>query len=209
MDMQTYKATLGFFDALLKMLHPYMPFITEELWHALEERKEGETIMLQALPEAKPWSLKVEEAFDTAASAIMNIRSIRQSKGISPKEPLQLLAKAPFEPLMAPVIRKMANVSKVEVVEAFDSAEEGANFLVGTNEFFVPLNGLIDQKEERAKIEAEIAHLTKFLAGVNAKLSNQKFVNNAPAAVVAVEKKKQSDATLKLESLNERLKRLN
>ena len=117
---------------------------------------------------------------------------------------------------MAPVIRKMANVSKVEVVEAFDSAEEGANFLVGTIgamgtglTLTVPLNGLIDQKEERAKIEAEIAHLTKFLAGVNAKLSNQKFVNNAPAAVVAVEKKKQSDATLKLESLNERLKRLN
>lgn len=164
--------------------------------------------MLQRLPEAAQWSEDMEVAFDTAASAIMNIRNIRQSKGISPKEPLSLLVKEPFNPMMAPVIAKMANVSEVKVVAAFDQQEQGANFLVGTVEFFVPLKGLINEAEERAKIEAEIAHLTKFLAGVNAKLSNDKFVNNAPAAVVAVEKKKQSDATLKLESLNARLKNL-
>ena len=207
-DKITYDCTISFFDKLLKLLHPYMPFITEELWHNLEERKDGETIMLQTMPTASEWSDNMEVEFDIAAQAIINIRNIRQSKNISPKETLELYAKEPYANTMAPIITKLANVSSVKIVKEFESDVEGANFLVGTVQFFVPLKGLINEDEERTKIEAEIAHLTKFLSGVNAKLSNEKFVNNAPANVVAIEQKKRADATSKLESLNARLKLL-
>ena len=148
----------------------------------------------------------MEDTFEIASQAVMNIRNIRQSKGISNKESLELYAKEPYDNSMTSVIEKLANVSSVKTLASFDSSIEGANFLVGTTEFFVPLKGLIDEEEERAKINAEIQHLTKFLAGVNAKLSNEKFVNNAPADVVAVEQKKRSDAMQKIESLNNRLK---
>lgn len=207
-DWKTFSATMSFFDSLLKLLHPYMPFITEELWQNFSERKEGETIMLQMMPVSEKWSQKIEDAFEIASQAIMNIRNIRQSKGISNKESLQLFAKEPYENNMASVIEKLANVSSVTAVPVFDASLEGANFLVGTTEFFVPLKGLINEEEERVKIEAEIDHLTKFLAGVNAKLSNERFVNNAPANVVAIEQKKRSDATQKIDSLKNRLKAL-
>jgi valyl-tRNA synthetase len=205
-DKKSYDATMGFFDSLLKLLHPYMPFITEELWQNLAPRREGETIMLQLMPQPQKWSQKMEDTFEIASQAVMNIRNIRQSKGISNKESLELYAKEPYDNSMTSVIEKLANVSSVKTLASFDSSIEGANFLVGTTEFFVPLKGLIDEEEERAKINAEIQHLTKFLAGVNAKLSNEKFVNNAPADVVAVEQKKRSDAMQKIESLNNRLK---
>ena len=208
-DKKSYDATMGFFDSLLKLLHPYMPFITEELWQNLSPRREGETIMLQQMPEPQKWSQKREDTFEIASQAIINIRNIRQSKGISNKESLNLFAKEPYDNTMASVIEKLANVSSVDIVSSFDTSVEGANFLVGTTEFFVPLKGLIDEEEEREKINAEIEHLSKFLAGVNAKLSNERFVSNAPASVVAVEQKKKSDATQKIESLNNRLKNLN
>ena len=204
-DAQTYKETINFFDALLKILHPFMPFITEELWQNLEERKEGETIMLERMPEFGEYDAELLAQFEDAMQIVMNVRNIRQSKGISPKDALEVFAKAPYNPSMDAVIKKLANVSQINVVDAFDAQAQGVNFMIKTSEFFIPLNEHINVEEEVAKMKAEIEYYEKFLKQVNAKLSNEKFVNNAPEAVVALEKKKQSDATTKLENLNNRI----
>ncbi len=204
-DGATYKATVEFFDALLKILHPYMPFITEELWQNLEERAAGDTIMLKDMPAGGEYSEELLATFDVAAQAIMNIRNIRQSKGISPKESLELYVKAPYANSMKSIIVKLANVTKVEVVEEFDSNVNGTDFMVSTTNFFVPLNDHINVEEEVAKMEADIAYLEKFLKGVNAKLANEKFVANAPEKVLEIEKKKQLDATTKIAALQERI----
>ncbi len=205
MDALTFGKTMKFFDALLKLLHPFMPFITEELWQNMEDRGQGKTIMLEMMPEALPYSEKVLGLFDAAAETVMNIRNIRQSRGISPKESIELYVKFPFDSTMVPLIAKLANVSAVNVVKAFDADMQGMNFLVSTTEFFIPLK--VNVEEEKAKILAEIERYTKFLAGVEKKLSNEKFVNNAPSAVVDLERKKQADATEKLKSLNEQIQR--
>ena len=204
-DGVTYKATVEFFDALLKLLHPYMPFITEELWQNLEERAAGDTIMLKDMPAGGEYSEELLATFEVAAQAIMNIRNIRQSKGISPKESLELYVKAPYANSMKSIIVKLANVTKVEVVEEFDSNINGTDFMVSTTNFFVPLNDHINVEEEVAKMEADIAYLEKFLKGVNAKLANEKFVANAPEKVLEIEKKKQLDATTKIAALQERI----
>ena len=203
-DGATYKASLGFFDSLLKLLHPFMPFITEELWHNLEERAEGETIMNQQLPKAQDCNEDLLAQFAVASEVIMNVRNIRQSKNISPKEALKLSAKEFESNRFAPVIRKLANISEISYVTDFGEIN-GQTFLVGTMEFYVPLEGHINVEQELAKINEDIAYYTKFLAGVRAKLSNEKFVSKAPANVVAIEKKKESDALSKLETLNARL----
>ncbi|MCQ2117839.1 MAG: valine--tRNA ligase [Bacteroidales bacterium] len=203
-DGATYRASLGFFDSLLKLLHPFMPFITEELWHNLEERAEGETIMNQQLPKAQDCNEDLLAQFAVASEVIMNVRNIRQSKNISPKEALKLSAKEFESNRFAPVIRKLANISEISYVKDFGEIN-GQTFLVGTMEFYVPLEGHINIEQELAKINEDIAYYTKFLAGVRAKLSNEKFVSKAPANVVAIEKKKESDALSKLETLNARL----
>ncbi|MBQ7222496.1 MAG: valine--tRNA ligase [Bacteroidales bacterium] len=207
-DRKTYDATISFFDKLLKMLHPYMPFITEELWQNLEERKGNVTLMLQKIPKAENFSEKTIEDFNKATGAVVEIRAIRQSKGISPKNSLSLLIKGDFSEEMMPVIIKMANVDKIETVKSFAPDAKGQTFMVGTTEFFVPLEGMIDVDAERKTIEAEIQRYEGFLRGVNAKLNNEKFVANAPAAVVEMEKKKLSDATVKINNLKERLSKL-
>ena len=203
-DGATYRASLGFFDSLLKLLHPFMPFITEELWHNLEERAEGETIMNQQLPKAQDCNEDLLAQFAVASEVIMNVRNIRQSKNISPKEALKLSAKEFESNRFAPVIRKLANISEISYVKDFGEIN-GQTFLVGTMEFYVPLEGHINVEQELAKINEDIAYYTKFLASVRAKLSNEKFVSKAPANVVAIEKKKESDALSKLETLNARL----
>ncbi len=204
-DPVTYKATIGFFDALLKILHPYMPFITEELWQNLQERKEGETIMLQQMPEGGEYCEKLLAGFDMAAQAVMNIRNIRQSRSISPKNPLALEVQAPYGNEMGAVITKLANISVISVVKEFMNNAQGAGFMVDTTGFFVPLDEHIDVEGELVKIRADIEHLEKFLAGVNIKLSNEKFVAKAPANVIEVEKKKKSDAETKIEALRQRM----
>ncbi len=204
-DVATYKATLNFFDSLLKLLHPFMPFITEELWQNLEERKAGETIMLQNMPASAEYETELLRQFEDASQIVMNVRNIRQSKGISPKEALEVFAKEPYNSSMDAVIKKLANVSSINVVPAFDAQAQGVNFMIRTSEFFVPLNEHINVEEEVAKMKAEIEYYEKFLKQVNAKLSNEKFVNNAPENVVALERKKQADATTKLENLNNRI----
>ena len=207
-DKLTYDATIGFFDTLLRILHPFMPFITEELWQNIAERKAGETIMLQPTVRSNGYDNALIQDFNLAAGAVVEIRAIRQSKGISPKEPLALKIKGLYSEKVSPVITKMGNISSIEIVPELDGKGAGAAFMVGTTEFFLPLEGKIDTEEERKKIEAEIARYEGFLRGVNAKLGNAKFVANAPEAVVEMERKKQSDATTKLENLKERLAKL-
>ncbi|MBQ7457890.1 MAG: valine--tRNA ligase, partial [Bacteroidales bacterium] len=205
MDRETFNATIGFFETLLKMLHPFTPFITEELWQHIAERKEGETIMYASTPKAEPFDAKVIEDFNIAAGTVVEVRALRQKKNISPKEALQLRFKGALPSSMTPVIEKMANISDIA---AADEATSGESFMVGTVQFFVPLEGMIDVEAEREKIIAEISRYEGFLKGVNAKLGNERFVANAPAAVVENERKKQSDATQKLAALKERLAKL-
>ena len=204
-DPQTYASTKSFFDSLLRILHPFMPFITEELWQNLEARGEGETIMFQNVPAGDAFNAELLEQFENASQMVMNIRNIRQSKQISPKEALEVFAKAPYNNAMDSVIKKLANITSINVVDAFDAQAQGVNFMVKTSEFFVPLNEHINVEEEVAKMKAEIEYYEKFLKQVNGKLSNEKFVNNAPENVVAMERKKQSDATTKLENLHNRI----
>ncbi len=204
-DPQTYKATIGFFDSLLRILHPFMPFITEELWQNLEKRAEGETIMFQNVPAGECYNEELLSQFECASQIVMNVRNIRQSKQISPKEALTIFAKAPYNSSMDAIIRKLANITEINVVDAFDAQAQGVNFMIGTGEFFVPLNEHINVEEEVAKMKAEIEYYERFLKQVNGKLSNEKFVNNAPENVVAMERKKQSDATTKLENLHNRI----
>ena len=203
LDRETYQATLEFFDALLRMLHPVMPFITEELWHALAERADGETIMFQPMPLGGDFDEQLTADFAKACEVVVAVRALRQAKNIAPKEPLRLQVKGGFPQAVAPVVRKMAFVSAIEPVEAFSGA--GEVFMVGTTEFNVPLEGMIDVAAEIAKAEAEIQRYEGFLRGVNAKLSNEKFVAGAPAAVVERERQKQADATTKIANLKARL----
>ncbi len=203
LDRATYAATLEFFDALLRLLHPVMPFITEELWQALEERPVGETIMFQRIPVGGACDGRLIADFATASEVVVAVRAIRQARNIGPKEPLKLQVKGAFPMGMAPVVEKMAFVSDIASVDAFSGT--GEVFMVGTTEFCVPLDGMIDIAGEIAKIEAEIQRYEGFLRGVNAKLSNEKFVANAPEKVVETERKKLADATTKIENLQARL----
>jgi valyl-tRNA synthetase len=200
-DMATYKATRNFFDGLMRILHPFMPFITEEIWQHLKEREDGETIMLQRMPFANKYDVAYIDSFRLCCDAVQGIRGIRQQKGISPKVALNLKIKGTFEAEMLPVLKKLANVQDVESVENVDENAAGQSFIAGTTEFFVPLEGMVDNDAELAKAKAELERFEGFLASVNAKLGNAKFVDHAPAQVVEVERKKQSDALQKIEAL--------
>ena len=204
-DKVTYDATIGFFDALLKMIHPIMPFITEELWQNMSERQPGETIMVQRYPQAQAYDADFIAAFEMACEAVAGVRNIRQSKGLSPREALELKVKGAFPMEVAPVVTKLANVN-VGVAEGDMSAAQ--RFMVGTVEMFVPMEGLINVEEEIKKLEADLAYYQKFLASVRGKLSNERFVANAPEAVVAVERKKESEALSKIESITASLNAL-
>ena len=197
-DKVTYEATIGFFDALLKMIHPIMPFITEELWQNMAQRKEGETIMNQRYPQAKAYDSEFITSFEMACEAVAGVRNIRQSKGLSPREALDLKIKGDFPSEVLPVVVKLANVN---VGAADGDLSAAQRFMVRTVEMFVPLTGLVNVEEEIAKIEADLAYQQKFLDSVRKKLSNERFVANAPEAVVAVERKKEADSLSKIESL--------
>ena len=206
-DAATQKATLDYFEALLKLIHPVMPFITEELWQDLAERKEGETIMYAETPKAEKYSAKVLEDFALALEAVNGVRGVRNQKNIGPKEMLTLQIKgADFPETVIPVVEKMAAV-KVERVADFTSAQ-GVGFLVRTIELFVKLEGLVNADEELAKARKDLEYQQKFLQGVRAKLSNEKFTAHAPAAVIEMERKKEADALSKIESLEAKIKQL-
>ena len=206
-DPATHAATLRYFEALLKLIHPVMPFITEELWQNMEERKEGETILFAPTPKAGPYDPSVIEAFSMAAETIAGIRGIRNQKNIAPREALALRIKGAFPTSTIPLIARLANTSSVEMVDGFGDAT-GVNFLVGTVEMFVPLTGLVNVAEEIAKLEKDLAYQQKFLASVRGKLANEKFTAHAPAAVIENERKKEADSLSKIESLESQLKSL-
>ena len=203
-DRATYNATLCYLDNLLHLLHPFMPFITEELWQQMYERnaEEGESLMVSALSMDTYVDTNDVAQFEVVKEVISNIRSIRLQKNIAQKEALelQILGENPVAEFNA-VIQKMCNLSSIEVVE--NKAEGAASFMVGTTEFAVPLGNMIDVEAEIARMEAELKRKEGFLQGVLKKLSNEKFVNNAPAAVLEMERKKQADAESIINSLKE------
>ena len=203
-DRTTFDATLRFFDTLLKMLHPFMPFITEELWQALYERKEGESIMRECLTLATPTDCerKLADDIEQVKQIVSGVRMVRNQKNIAPKEALELQAVGAnnYADYNA-VITKMANLSAINVVTEKDATASA--FMVSTDEFAVPLGNMIDIDAEIEKQEAQLKHLEGFLAGVIKKLSNERFVANAPEAVVALERKKQSDSEEKIAALKE------
>ena len=205
-DKTTYGATLHFFDILLKMLHPFMPFITEELWQALYERKAGESIMRESLKLETPTAAekKLADDIELVKQIVSGVRMVRNQKNIAPKEALELQAVTVnhYETYTAAVM-KMANVSAIQVVNEKDATASA--FMVGTDEFAVPLGNMIDIDAEIEKQETQLKHLEGFLAGVMKKLSNERFVANAPEAVVALERKKQSDSEEKIAALKESL----
>ena len=204
-DKATYDATIGFLDALLKMIHPIMPFITEELWQNMAERKVGETIMNQHYPKAKEYDAGLIASFEMACEAVAGVRNIRQSKNLSPRESLDLKIKGTFPSEVLPIVVKLANVT---VGNAEGDLASAQRFMVRTVEMFVPLTGLINVEEEIAKLETELAYQQKFLDSVRKKLSNERFVANAPEAVVAVERKKEADSLSKIESITSSLNAL-
>jgi valyl-tRNA synthetase len=199
---QVYDATIGFFDNLRHLLHPFMPFITEELWQHIAERKEGESLMVSPMAAPAAYDEAIIAQFEAVKEVISNIRAIRLQKNIAQKEALdlQVIGENPVAEYNA-VITKMCNLSAIQAVEA--KADGAAAFMVGTTEFAVPLGNMIDVEAEIARMEAELKHKEGFLAGVMKKLSNEKFVNNAPAAVIELERKKQADAESIIKSLKE------
>ena len=204
-DPETQKATLGFFEALLKLIHPVMPFITEELWQDLAERKEGETIMYAPTPKAEPYDAAVLDNFALAMETVNGVRGIRNQRNIGPKEALSLKIKAGSFPCI-PLIEKMAGV-KVELVQDLGDGQ-GAAFLVRTTEMGIPLTGMVNVEEEIEKAQKDLEYQQKFLAGIRGKLSNERFVNNAPAAVIENERKKEADTLSRIETLEAKLKQL-
>jgi valyl-tRNA synthetase len=216
-DRTTYEATLGFFDSLLKVLHPFMPFITEELWQALEDRKDGESIMVEKAPSNSPEGgekdAEIISEFENVKEIIAGIRNIRQQKNISPKETLKLLISGTHNDLFDGVISKLANVN-IEIIDTtltfHPSGGLGgaSSFLVGTTEFSIPMGNLINAEEEIVKMEAEIKYFEGFIDSVMKKLGNERFVANAKPEVVEAERKKKADAESKIASLKEGIEAL-
>lgn len=212
-DRPTYEATLQFFETLMKVLHPFMPFITEELYQHIAERADGQSIMtstlhLDALTEQEQ-SLIAQ--YEEAKQIISGVRAVRNTKNIAQKEPLKLevvLSDADANNItrceaLGAVIRKMANLSEVNYMQ--QKGEGSSSFLIGTTEYAVPLGSLIDTEAELQKMQAEMQRLEGFLNGIKKKLSNEKFVANAPAQVVELERKKQADAETKIAALKENI----
>ena len=200
-DRATYEATLGFFDNLLRLLHPFMPFITEELWQHIAERGENESIMVARIPEAGAFNEATIAAMNETKEIIAGVRSVRLQKNIPNKNALSLQVAGQFSNDNAAVIKKLANLEAIDQVSEKDAT--AASFLVGTTEYAVPLGNNIDVEEEIKKLEAELKYMEGFLASIMKKLSNERFVSNAPEAVVAGERKKQADAESKIKTLQE------
>ena len=215
-DKDTLAATLQFFEQLTKIIHPFMPFITEELYQHIAERKDGESIMVDPLIISAP--TKEDAAliaqYEEAKQIISGVRAVRQSKNISPREPLTLEVVMPQADnsnvtkcsALGTIIQKMATLTGIQYVTT--KSDGTSSFLIGTTEYAVQLGSLIDTEAEIQKMEAELQHLKGFLIGVQKKLSNERFVQNAPAQVVELERKKQSDAETKIAALTENIAKL-
>ena len=205
-DRETYESTLYFFNVLLEQLHPFMPFITEELWQHTYDRTVDESIMMAQIETFDDWNLEscilLCNAFDQLKEIISGIRNVRIQKNIAQKEPLEMLVMGDSHLMsFGEIVKKMGNLSEITIVT---SKPEGmASFMVGTTEYFIPLEGMINVEEELAKLEADLKYQEGFLQSVSKKLSNEKFVSKAPANVIDMERKKQADAESKIASLKE------
>jgi len=206
-DRITYEATLSVFDKLLRIIHPFMPFITEEIWQLLVDRKEGESIMITSQPEPAKYDKGLIRKFEISKEIVSSVRAIRKAREIHNKEALELLIRAEkksFDNEFIPVIIKLCNLSGIKFVGS--KQEDSASFMVGTTEFFIPLGDKLDVESERIKILADLDYYKGFLNSVMKKLSNERFVQNAPANVLEMERKKKNDAEVKIRSLEERLR---
>jgi len=208
-DGQTYNATIGFFDNLIHILHPFMPFITEEIWHHLKERKNGESLMMSQMPKTEPFDEQFLNQFEKVKEVIVNIRNLRKEKNISFKEKLELsVLKGDdgYYPIFNPLLEKMGILIGInEITEKINGA---ISFFIKSSEYFLPTGGNINTDEEIAKLEAELKHLEKFLESVENKLNNERFISSAPEKVVALEKQKKIDAEVKICVLRESIERL-
>ena len=205
-DRETYDATIGIFDRLMRILHPFMPFVTEEIWHTLAKRPEGTSIMVQHMPHSVFYDQRMLDDFEMAREIIAGVRNLRNSKGLSPKEALDLYIKGNCPAMFNGIICKLGNVGKIESVT--DKVEGALSFMIGTTECFVPVSLNIDKEAELKKLQEELAYAEGFLATVMKKLGNEKFVNGAPEKVVAVERQKKADAESKIAAIKAQIEAL-
>ena len=204
-DAVTYEATIGLFEDVLKLLHPYMPFLTEELWHHLRERKEGDDIIVAAWPKGGAGDAKLEAEVQHAFDLVTAVRNTRNERGMSPKEALEVQTKGavPMQPAVSSLVSKLANVGAISAAEKV--TEGNITFLVGTTEYAIDLGSNVDPAAEAKKAEEELSYLRGFLSSVEKKLGNERFVAGAPAQVLENERKKKADAEAKIKTLEERL----
>ncbi len=202
-DPVTYAATIKFFENLMLLLHPFMPFITEEIWHAIAERKEGDDIIIAQQPKLQAIDEQILKQFEFTQEVINNVRKVRSDKNIAFRDAIQLVVKGTANKDFDCVIAKLCNVSEVSYVAEAPAGAFG--FIVGSTEFFVPLTGSVDVEAEIKKLEEELKYAQGFLKSVEAKLSNERFVSGAPAAVVDKERKKKADAEAKIAVIEQQL----
>jgi len=209
-DRATYKATMGFIDKLMHMLHPFMPFITEEIWQLISERKPGESLMVSLMPVPESYDKKLRRHFEEIKEVITTIRSIRKEKNIAPKEALKLMVKSSegskYRKYLEPVIIKLANLSEVALIQ--EEPEGTVSFIVKNVEYFVAVGSMVDAGEELRKLEEELNYTRGFLKSVEKKLSNERFVQHAPEQVVEKERQKLADAEGKVSVLEGQIKKL-
>jgi valyl-tRNA synthetase len=206
-DRNTYNATISVFDTLLRIIHPFMPFITEEIWQLIEERRDGESLMISSIPRAKKYDKELIARFDNVKETVTAIRTVRKEKQILNRDPVELSVKTDrnsYDSYFLPVIKKLCNIS--EVFFAAEKPDNAATFMVKTTEFYIPMGGKIDPESEKVKIRTDLEYFRGFLDSVMKKLNNERFVKNAPPAVIELENKKKSDTESKIKSLEEALK---
>ena len=205
-DRATYEDTVIYFEKLMQLLHPFMPFITEEIWHLIREREVADCIMISEMPKVEKHDLQLVQSFEKVKEIITSVRNIRKDKELGNKDELELKVNGEYEEMFSSIIRKMANVSEVEKIE--EKLENAVSFMVGTTEFYIPMEDILDVDEEINKLTEELDYTKGFLSSVMKKLENERFVQNAPEKVVNMEKKKKEDAESKIKTLEERINSL-
>jgi len=209
-DKLSYERTIGFIDSLLHMLHPFMPFITEEIWQLISEREKGESLMVSAMPAPGEYDKKLIKQFEDLKELVTQIRSIRKDKNIPHKEALQLLVRSKDKDAIkrgsGSVVKRLANLSEILTVD--EDPGNTVSFIVKNVEYFVPLGDMVNVKEEIEKLETELEYTTGFLQSVQKKMSNERFVQNAPAQVVEKEQQKMADAEGKIAVLKAQIQKL-
>ena len=208
-DRNTYNATISVFDTLLRIIHPFMPFITEEIWQLIEERRDGESLMISSIPRAKKYDKELIARFDNVKETVTAIRTVRKEKQILNRDPVELSVRTDrnsYDSYFLPVIKKLCNIS--EVFFTAEKPDNAATFMVKTTEFYIPMGGKIDLESEKVKIRTDLEYFRGFLDSVMKKLNNERFVKNAPSAVIELENKKKADTESKIKSLEESSKKL-